>query len=144
MGKLDFCFIRKNTHEIQERLKKLGVPQNDFDEGNRPWIAYNHGLWISVDEGHDRLFRGDIDCGDSEDLFFALITYNKDIDRNQWFFSTGWTMGPENIPIPDKWVYCNQDTLEHFAFVNNSPNSYSREIWKKATIEELIQHFKSE
>lgn len=144
MGKLDFCFIRKNTPEIQEHLKKLGVPQNDFDEGNRPWIAYNHGLWISVDEGHDRLFKGDIDCGDSEELFFALITYNKDIDKNQWFFSTGWTMGPENIPIPDKWVYCDQNTLEQFAWVNNSPNSYSREIWKKATIEELIQHFKSE
>lgn len=143
MGKLDFCFIRKNTPEIQERLKKLGVPQNDFDEGNRPWIAYNHGLWISVDEGHDRLFKGDIDCGDSEDLFFALITYNKDIDRNQWFFSTGWTDYVGN-PIPDKWVYCDQNTLEQFALVNNSPNSYSREIWKKATIEELIQHFKYE
>ena len=144
MGKLNFCFIRKNTPEIQGRLKKLGIPQNDFDEGDRPWIAYNHGLWISVDEGHDRLFRGEIDCGDNEDLFFALITYDKDIDKNQWFFSTGWTMGPENIPIPDKWVYCDQNTLEQFAWVNNSPNSYSREMWKKATVEELIQHFKNE
>jgi hypothetical protein len=83
MGKLNFCFIRKNTPEIQERLKKLGVPQNDFDEGNRPWIAYNHGVWISVDKGHDRLFPEDIDCGDNEALFFELITYNKDINKNQ-------------------------------------------------------------
>ena len=143
MGKLNYCYIRKNTPEIQERLKKLGVPQNDFDEGDRPWIAYNHGLWISVDEGHDRLFRGEIDCGNSEDLFFALITYNKDIDKNQWFFSTGWTDYAGN-PLPDKWVYCDQNTLEQFALVNNSPNSYSREMWKKATVEELIWHFKYE
>ena len=74
MGKLNFCFIRKNTPEIQEHLKKLGIPHNDFDEGNRPWIAYNHGLWISVDEGHDRLFPEDIDCGDNEDLFIALAS----------------------------------------------------------------------
>ena len=66
---IEGCFIRKNTPEIQESLKKLGIPQNNFDDGNRPWIAYNHGLWISVDEGHDRLFRGDIDCGEDDELF---------------------------------------------------------------------------
>ena len=144
MKKSNFCFIRKNTLKIQERLKELGVPQNDFDEGNRPWIAYNHGMWITVDEGHNRLFPNDIDCGDNEDLFFALITYNDNTDKNQWFFSTGWTIGPEKIPIPDKWIYCNQNTLEQFAWVNNSPNSYSRKIWKKATVEEIIKHFNKE
>jgi hypothetical protein len=30
--------------------------------------------------------------------------------------------------------------LEHFAWVNNSPNSY-KSGWKKANIEELINHF---
>lgn len=138
--KLNFCFIRKNTPEIRERLKKLGIPQNDFDEGNRPWIAYNHGLWISVDEGHDKLFCGDIDCGYNEDLFFALITYNNKIYKNQWFIF-------ENPGIyddyPEKiWVYI---------FEENEFDKYRKECIKlnkpmlsyhKATIEELIEHFK--
>ena len=142
MGKLNFCFIRKNTPEIQERLKKLGIPHNDFDEGDRPWIAYNHGLWISVDEGHDRLFRGDIDCGNNDKLFLAIAALRDDTDKYQWFFSTGWT-DFEGNPLPDKWVLCDQDTLEKFAFVNNSPNSY-KTGWKKANVQELINHFKLE
>jgi hypothetical protein len=129
MGKLNFCFIRKNTPEIQERLRKLGIPQNNFDEGNRPWIAYNHGLWISVDEGHDRLFRGDIDCGDSEDLFFALVTLQDDKQDYQWFV----------------WD-ANEDGGDKFK--QYIPGEHWEEWWwfevHKATVEELIQHFKSE
>ena len=81
MSKLN-CFIRKNTLKIQERLKYLCIPQNEFDEGNRPWIAYNYGMWITVDEGYNRLFPNDIDCGDNEDLFFALIALRDDTNNH--------------------------------------------------------------
>lgn len=87
--------------------------------------------------------KPEIDCGENEDLFLAIAALRDDTDKYQWFFSTGWTIGPNNTPIPDKWVLCDQDTLEDFAWVNNSPNSYSRDIWKKATIEDLINHFKT-
>lgn len=50
------CFIRKNTPEIINRLKELRIPHNDYDNGDRPWIAFNYGMWISVDEGHNKLF----------------------------------------------------------------------------------------
>lgn len=80
-----------------------------------------------------------IDCGENIDLFLAIAALRDDTDKYQWFFSTGWT-DFEGNPLPDKWVLCDQDTLEHFAWVNNSPNSY-KTGWKKATADDLIKHF---
>lgn len=82
-----------------------------------------------------------IDCGTNEELFYAIAALNDETDKHQWFFSTGWS-DFDGKPLPDKWIKCDQDSLEKFAFVNNSPNSYSRTMWKKATVDELIEHFK--
>ena len=82
-----------------------------------------------------------IDCGDNVKLFMSIASLRDDTDKNQWFYSKGWTTY-NGEPLPDKWVLCTHDTLEQFAFVNNSPNSYSREIWKKATTNDIIKHFK--
>ena len=102
-------FIRNNTEYIREGLRKLGIPQNDFDDGDRPWIAVNYKMWISVDEGYDRLFPDEIDCGDDEELFFALVSRISDTDKKQRFVcdkvkkSDGggmdWDLGLENVRI---------------------------------------------
>jgi hypothetical protein len=138
------CFLRHNTPELVRTLKQMGMHQNVFDENcENEILIVDKGVFISRD--YDTNFNSDnylIDCGDNEQLFLSIAALNNNTDKYQWFWSTGWTMGPENIPIPDKWVYCDQDTLEHFAWVNNSPNSYSRDIWHKATINDLIEHFK--
>ena len=41
-------------------------------------------MWISVDAGYDKLFPDEIDCGDNEELFFALTALRDDTDKNQW------------------------------------------------------------
>ena len=82
-----------------------------------------------------------INCGTNVQLFLSLASLRDDTDKNQWFFSTGWTTYYGEA-LPDKWVFCDQDTLEHFAYVNNSPNSYSRDMWNKATTQDIISHFK--
>ena len=109
------CFIRKNTEYIREGLKNLGIPQNTFDDGTRPWIAFNHGMWISVDEGHDRLFPDDIDCGDNEDLFLAIAALRDNTDFGQWFKIPK----IKTLPIPG---YCGQQGMNGFVhgveFVN--------------------------
>ena len=148
MGFTTPCFIRKNTPEIKKKLEELGYK----DYGNLrfygdPIIIYcnvNHFFtspFVLEGEQYIGKYNNFIDCGDNEDLFLAVAALRDDTDKNQWFFSTGWTDYAGNS-IPDKWVYCDQNTLEQFAWVNNSPNSYSREMWKKATIEEIIEHFK--
>lgn len=124
MAFMQHCFIRKNTPEIINRLKVLGIPQNDYDDGDRPWIAVNYGMWISVDKGYDRLFPDEIDCGENEELFFALIALRDDNDYMQWFVNN------KNEFIKCERKYFHQ---EHLTIVFRD--------WHKATVNELIKYF---
>lgn len=132
------CFVRKNTEYIREGLKNLGIPQNDFDNGDRPWIAFNHGMWISVDEGHDRLFPDDIDCGTNDDLFLAIAALRDDSDINQWFIYDSM-----DCVVPELrdfyWFKCEEDKIEDMMYYDAM---YL--CCKKATVEELIEHFNHE
>jgi hypothetical protein len=142
-------FIRKNTPELQEKLRELGY-KTDSSTISRGCIATSSicGKYTIInaqdfDSTNPHItwdINGRIDCGYNEELFLALAALRDDTDKNQWFYSTGWT-DFEGNPLPDKWVFCDQDTLEHFAWVNNSPNSY-KSGWKKATLEEIIKYFK--
>ena len=123
------CFIRKNTPEIINRLKALGIPHNDFDDCDRPWIAVNYGMWISVDEGYDRLFPDEIDCDDNEELFFALAALRDDTDKNQWIIDEA----NECFGFDDSWMICDRHDM-------NDRVVYSH--YRKATVEEINKHFK--
>ena len=116
------CFIRKNTPEIINRLKELGIPRNDYDDCDRPWIAVNYGIWISVDEGYNKLFPDEIDCGTNEELFIALASLRVDSDKNQWFTDDTcgiWEMSEDELP-----------------------SHYMQLEGHKATVEEIIEHLK--
>lgn len=155
------AFVRKNSPELRAKLVDLGYTNGAWES---PRFHYPYlSVWPNPKWG---LFKGEgffmteddyrlngkvwtynpkedvIDCGNNDKLFLAIAALRDDTDKYQWFFSTGWT-DFEGNPLPDKWVLCDQDTLEHFAFVNNSPNSY-KTGWKKANIQELINHFNSE
>ena len=130
------CFIRKNTPEIRKRLDEIG----------RAFIENGHGEWrIHVDK-NEYLFCGDeqfcddriyyyigrvckpiegIDCGTNEELFLAIAALRDDTDKNQWF-----TDG-------EHWNLCNdQDwAINYDRWI---PSIY----FHKATVEELIKHFK--
>ena len=68
-----------------------------------------------------------VDCGTNEELFLAIAALRDDTDKNQWF-----TDG-------DLWFKCGDgvcnETIEYYF------NKYGRKI-HKATVEELIEHFK--
>ena len=123
------CFIRKNTPEIINRLKALGIPHNDFNDCDRPWIAVNYGMWISVDDGYDRLFPDEIDCGDNEKLFFALAALRDDTDKNQWIIDEA----NECFGFDDSWMICDKHDM-------NDRVVYTH--YRKATVEEIIERFK--
>lgn len=69
------CFIRLNNENIIRRLKELGIRHNDLDDLKGEYIAYNYGMYISVDKYFPNLAKitGDFDCGTDEDLFFKMI-----------------------------------------------------------------------
>lgn len=75
-----------------------------------------------------------VDCGDNEDLFLAIAALQDDTDENQWFY----------FPPENKWFRCHEDDLQRIRkeMMDSSQSFWSRRI-HKATVPELIEHFKT-
>ena len=133
------CFIRKNTPEIRKRLDEIG----------RAFIENGHGEWrIHVDK-NEYLFCGDeqfcddriyyyigrvckpiegIDCGTNEELFLAIAALRDDSDKFQYFTNGVF------------WIKCSQLELKHE--LDNNYEEFCVADFHKATVKELIEHFK--
>lgn len=131
MGFTTPCFIRKNTQELRKKLIELGYKSSRvIDDNEELCLAtglnkYTHitnDMFDSKDPHITWNCAGRIDCGTNEELFLALAALRDDTDKFQWFIS------PEGI-----WVY-NKD--------NDSILEVSLK-WRKATVYELIEHFKT-
>ena len=72
-----------------------------------------------------------VDCGTNEDLFLAIAALRDDSDVYQYF-----------VNEKGVFVFCNQSELKHV--INNSDDwcDYSVSEFHKATVAELIEHFK--
>ena len=144
------CFIRKNTPELRDKLAKLGyricvcckfkdnIWLNNYinDELNRYEI---HGLGdYSTEDNQEEalniyLYENSkrkipaIDCGDNEELFLALAALQDDKPDYQWFV----------------W---DDDRVAYNKFKQYIPGEPWQDWWwfevHKATVEELIEHFK--
>ena len=134
------CFIRKNTPEIRKRLDEIG----------RAFIENGHGEWrIHVDK-NEYLFCGDeqfcddriyyyigrvckpiegINCGTNEELFLAIASLRDDSDKFQYFTNGVF------------WIKCSQLELKHE--LDNNYEEFCVADFHKATVQELIEHFKS-
>lgn len=145
MGFTTPCFIRKNTQELRRGLEELGY--EILNSGNTTLDAHSYdgkGSHKSIEEGraiitsYGNLYgviydidtvtkKGRIDCGTNEELFLAIAALRDDTDKYQWF-----TDG-------DLWFKCGDEvcneTIEYYL------NKYGRKI-HKATVDELIEHFK--
>ena len=144
------CFIRKNTPELRDKLAKLGyricvcckfkdnIWLNNYinDELNRYEIhglgdystedSQEEALNIYLDENSKRKIPA-IDCGDNEELFLAIAALRDDKPDYQWFV----------------W---DDDGVAYNKFKQYIPDKPWEEWWwfevHKATVEELIKHFK--
>lgn len=138
------CFIRKNTQEIRNKLEKLGYYKNSpkwTDDCSIIWTYQypvkgfdtpNYVIADSFDIPFDKVsvLRGKfIDCGTNENLFFAIAALRNDTDKYQWF-----TDG-------NKWIQCLELKFSTY-WVYNDIDINTNTI-HKATIEELIKHFKA-
>lgn len=159
------CFIRKNTPELRDRLKDLGFvicPCVNFK--NAVWLntckiskdednlqkASIHGVgyWdetypcSTVEEAlnfflweNENTNNPDIDCGENEELFILLALYENDdsIYTSQCFWYNG------------KLVFCELENpkLVCRSFDDNSIIELDPADIKKASVEELVEYFKS-
>lgn len=142
------AFLRLNAYVIQEILKEIGYhicPCCNFKDA--VWLCTSpangsvHGIGYSDEtrplpvELELKLFLSqksddEIDCGTNEELFLAIAALRDDTDKHQWF-----TDG-------NKWVKCSENKFSTYWICNNT--GVSLDNIHKATVDELIKHFKNE
>lgn len=138
------CFIRKNTPELRKRLEELGyLPPSKlwYDENFAICTICrdNRGGYFTfkIDDDFENIIKSSypyIDCSDNEDLFLALAALRDDTDVNQWF-------------VMDIEVYMDINQGDWFiATDRNKGKHIGTQIdpmyCHKATVEELVEHFK--
>ena len=122
------CFIRQNTQEIRIRLSEMGYSESVFFCGDLSNLCVNVLCNGEYDEANDYapLLCNAVDCFENEDLFLAVAALRDDSNEHQWFI---WD---DDEDEGDKWkLYdCNSNWSWWIFEVH------------KATIKELIEHFK--
>ena len=131
------CFIRKNTKELRDKLIELGYIRGTDKwhiNDNRKLFAYQYPMkrvdtpyfvvGDSLDLTEDGLLKNKfIDCGENEDLFLAIATLRDDSDFGQLFVM--------------------KDGRFEFGIISKVPLGDEFGVDHKATVEELIEHFKN-
>lgn len=126
------CFIRKDTQELRDKLKEIGInPHPCIAPKCVDYLFVNRGFYSRNEIGYEEETRAAIDCGTNEGLFLAIVALRNDTDKNQWF-----TDGSD-----DFWYISGDDNND--STVKYYKERYNRKI-HKATIKELINHFKKE
>ncbi len=120
------CFIRKNTKELQDKLSDIGY--NILSSARLQFInniLCGNGFCASIliNKSNKSDF---VDCGKNEELFLAIAALRDDSNEHQWFI---WD---DDENEGDKWkLYDGNSNWSWWIFEVH-----------KATIEELIEHFK--
>jgi hypothetical protein len=135
------CFIRKNTAELRRKLESLGYRKGGYPLPVGREDVYDRDIHLYENSYHfrDSTLYGitnNIDCGTNEDLFLALAALRNDTDKEQWFIYN--TIGNQVGKFETvEWVKCLYVKMEDY-FSYDSIYKFMR----KATVEELIEHFK--
>ncbi len=143
------CII-KNTPERRAKLELLGVIYDGYYGQNNDFIVVDYGPYNNKYDTVNTLpsnvsyhtYDGYktfdyMDCGDNENLFFALATLRDDTDVNQWFIYNSMDCIIEKLRTID-WFICNENSIEDFACYDSSYLNCH-----KATVEEIIEYFKN-
>ena len=143
------CII-KNTPERRAKLEEMGVTYDGYYGRENDFIVVGYGPYSNnydtlntcpTNVAYHTMWDGYkhfdyVNCGDDEDLFFALAALRDDTDVNQWFVLDS-HMGSINysdsyIPAGSLMI-CDRDNWSDIGLVEAH----------KATVEELIDHFRN-
>lgn len=144
MGFTTPAFIRKNTPELRKKLEKLGYNHStDVIEDERFCIAtspVNCNYRVILKEVFDDTnphctwnCAGRIDCSINEELFLAIAALRDDTDDNQLF-----TNGKGDWGIYRDGSDGSLPGMDFYGM----PNDFNLLYYHKATVNELIEHFK--
>lgn len=147
MGFTTPCFIRKNTANIRNRLKELGYYCN-------PYLGWNN-LYTSI-FGPTSIYSLDdddinglkeiydfIDCGTNEDLFLAIAALRDDSNYMQWFITDSILSVSYDDSIGNDHYFTEPKGIMFFWDENWDNATIISGRYHKATVDELIEHFKT-
>ena len=147
MGFTTPCFIRKNTDNIRNRLKELGYYCN-------PYLGWHNlctcmfGI-ISVyswrDDDINALKEIDVlvDCGANEELFLAIAALRDDSNYMQWFITDSILSVSYGDSIGNDHYFIEPKGIMFFWDENWDNATIISGRYHKATVNELIEHFKT-
>ena len=149
MGFTTPCFIRKNTQELRRGLEELGYFNDSPEWTNNCSIIWayqypmkgfdtpNYVIADSFDipfDKHSALCGKFVDCGTNEELFLAIAALRDDTDNNQLF-----TNGKGDWGIYRDGSDGGLSGMDFYGV----PNDFNLSYYHKATVDELIEHFKT-
>ena len=149
MGFIQPCFIRKNTPELKKKLEELGYKpfgsvKYEWDTGwglstdNRlgEFESFDNNGLENIIKCESPDYEDSIDCGTNEELFIAIASLRDDTDVNQWF-----------VMDVEEYMDINQGDW-FLATDRNKGKHIGTQIdpmyCHKATVEEIIEHFKKQ
>lgn len=141
------CFISKNTEFLRDKLESFGykILSPLFDKGDNLISGYSLYFNYCAFENSDMNWFIDnvrpIDCGTNEELFLAIAALRDDSDINQYFINDvrlGSINYPESIIPKGSLMKCLVDKWNYHKSEFDSIGIPSH----KASVEELIEHFK--
>lgn len=130
------CFIKKNTPELRKKLEELGYKYNgrDTESWGASALYCFDGKYYEVYTAKPSRYHSIVDCGVNEKLFLAIAALRDDNDYMQWFIS-------------DETKQFYKCTSNKFDFYQEEIANWlcciSVEYFRKATVEEIIENFKS-
>lgn len=124
MGFTTACFIRRDTPKLRIKLKKLGYNSRCNEQGNYLRTFYKNTIGENAFFATLNVPLEGIDCEYNEELFLAIAALRDDTSDNQY------------------WVF-NED-FEKYKKGDFAIGHFTRCscYCHKATVEELIGHFK--
>ena len=142
MGFTTPCFIRKNTLELRKKLEELGYKKygNPFQiTDDSKLITTIDGEYVPYNVPLDDSF---IDCGTNEELFLAIAALRDDTYENQWFIADSLLSVSYDDTVGNDHYFIEPKGSMFFWDINWMNATIISGNYHKATVEELIEHFK--
>lgn len=141
MGFTTPCFIRKNTPTLQERLKNLGYLSLDNDNDKRDGlVADRNGFMYSIFEKN--VLGSTYNCGINEELFLAIAALRDDTNNSQWFIAESSLSVSFHDAIGNDHYFVEPKGSFFFWDIEWQNATIVSGFVRKATVDELIEHFK--
>lgn len=143
MGFTTPSFILKNTPELRDKLVRLGYKIGYERYINDDFLATDNDEMFGIDVPYTpEQCNGYIHCGTNEALFLAIAALRDDTDENQWFVTDSPLSVSYYDAVGNDHYFTEPKGSVFFWDINWMNATIISGYFHKATVEELIEHFK--